>query len=435
MYLYLRFAFTSTLYADQVSGFSVEYGTDTIDGRTYDPLLDRTYFTYEVCVVQGIPGRGFSHITFEIPVCEDNLIVTSCSPTGCEFGYDPPTQLYGVKWEDNIQEGQCKTYQYGFNGNIAEGLTTVRIKAGNCRGANCPELDIEGPACTSDPDPTPTPTPSPTPTPTPDPTPPPGGEECGNGIVEGGEQCDDGNLIDGDGCSSQCTLEYCGDGVIHTDFGELCDDGNTTDGDGCSSDCKNELCGDGILSPELNEQCDDGNTQSGDGCDSNCQIENPEFFPENCDTYDITESQFEMDAGVKDQEYLINRALRIYKKLSSGQKAKKYANKTATIANETQLAAWRLSWSVPSSGKVCEFNEALCVSSNINQVMVAEYTVNTRALHRIMKKVLRKIGKVEGRTKKIVKRLKKKERNILKNNLARAASIPGTVTACIFPEF
>lgn len=36
-------------------------------------------------------------------------------------------------------------------------------------------------------------------------------------------------------CRTDCTVPFCGDGVV--DGGELCDDGNTQGGDGCATDC------------------------------------------------------------------------------------------------------------------------------------------------------------------------------------------------------
>ena len=67
---------------------------------------------------------------------------------------------------------------------------------------------------------------------------------CGNGAVDPGELCDDANAIDEDGCRRDCTLAFCGDGVVRRDIGpdspalRSCDDGNTEGGDGCSSTCQ-----------------------------------------------------------------------------------------------------------------------------------------------------------------------------------------------------
>jgi uncharacterized repeat protein (TIGR03806 family) len=127
---------------------------------------------------------------------------------------------------------------------------------------------------------------------------------CGDGFITLPEGCDDGNVSDGDGCSSECAVEFCGDGVVNDrgredceppgtiecndscmfrdatcgdgfkTAGEQCDDGNLDDGDGCSSTCTTELvpfCGDGML--DSGEECDDGNLQPNDGCSALCRLE------------------------------------------------------------------------------------------------------------------------------------------------------------------
>ena len=96
---------------------------------------------------------------------------------------------------------------------------------------------------------------------------------CGDGVLHATEQCDDGNQVNGDGCNSLCTVEFCGDGIVHAGLGEQCDDGNQDNGDGCTAMCLAEVCGDGVVQAALGETCDDGNTTSGDGCDSLCHTE------------------------------------------------------------------------------------------------------------------------------------------------------------------
>ncbi len=58
---------------------------------------------------------------------------------------------------------------------------------------------------------------------------------CGNGIVEQGEECDGGG--ESSICDSDCTIAFCGDGVLNQTAGEECDDGNDVGGDGCSEFC------------------------------------------------------------------------------------------------------------------------------------------------------------------------------------------------------
>lgn len=82
--------------------------------------------------------------------------------------------------------------------------------------------------------------------------------ECGDGVVDAslGEFCDDGEA-NGDApgaCRADCTLPFCGDGLVDT-TDEACDDGNALGGDGCRPDCVVE---EGTLEQEPN----DGVTQA-----------------------------------------------------------------------------------------------------------------------------------------------------------------------------
>lgn len=93
--------------------------------------------------------------------------------------------------------------------------------------------------------------------------------ECGDGLRDATfEECDDGNTLDGDTCESDCTVAFCGNGIV--DVGEVCDDGNDISGDGCEPGCAPPDCGDGELNP--GEECDDGNLIETDGCRSACLL-------------------------------------------------------------------------------------------------------------------------------------------------------------------
>jgi len=131
-----------------------------------------------------------------------------------------------------------------------------------------------------------------------------GGAEsvCGDNLLDDdlGEECDDGDVDDTDDCKADCTLNFCGDGVVHlgvedcddandddddkctsdciagapgcgngiVEEGEECDDGNVVEDDGCSRLCEAPFCGDGKVS--AGEDCDDGNTDNADACSNNC---------------------------------------------------------------------------------------------------------------------------------------------------------------------
>lgn len=139
-------------------------------------------------------------------------------------------------------------------------------------------------------------------------------EVCGDSIRVGSEQCDDGGPSVH--CTAQCTVSYCGDGIINPAAPEACDEGTsppsggcsndcatafpgwtcltnapcfTTCGDGviagtescddggesvnCNVDCTPAACGDGLVNANAGENCDDGNTTPGDGCSDTCQRE------------------------------------------------------------------------------------------------------------------------------------------------------------------
>jgi len=135
----------------------------TYNGATYAD--GRTTFSYTVCVMDHTPGRGFSHIVFGVSQCVPPLDVLEeyCQPSGCQVQVDPPTQVYGVKWEDSVglqNIGECMDFSYAVSGSVAEiGTAIVTIKAGNCTGEGCSRAQITGPGCETIPTPTPTPTP------------------------------------------------------------------------------------------------------------------------------------------------------------------------------------------------------------------------------------------------------------------------------------
>ncbi|MDD5193465.1 MAG: hypothetical protein PHF67_02660 [Candidatus Nanoarchaeia archaeon] len=111
---------------------------------------------------------------------------------------------------------------------------------------------------------------------------------CGNGKGDVGEECDDGNTESGDGCSSECIIEFCGDGIVNNNpktSGDPCDKAEECDlGNGDS--IKDESFGtcDGLpgVCDEVDEKgiliskpfCDGGDLVNNDEgpCTSDCQV-------------------------------------------------------------------------------------------------------------------------------------------------------------------
>ncbi len=93
-------------------------------------------------------------------------------------------------------------------------------------------------------------------------------DACGNGVVEGDEECDDQNDVDDDGCRNDCTLAFCGDGIVWQGA-EQCDDQNDDNSDACLDTCVMASCGDGYTHEGV-EDCDDANAIDDDDCTNSC---------------------------------------------------------------------------------------------------------------------------------------------------------------------
>lgn len=96
--------------------------------------------------------------------------------------------------------------------------------------------------------------------------------ECPNGLTDPGEECDDGNSVDGDGCTSDCLIEFCGDGVVNNNGTEECDDGLANDDatpNACRTDCTEPVCGDFVTDDLYGEDCDEGGVPTA-SCDADC---------------------------------------------------------------------------------------------------------------------------------------------------------------------
>jgi hypothetical protein len=107
---------------------------------------------------------------------------------------------------------------------------------------------------------------------------------CGDGVINPGEECDAGGaaLVKGAKtfCNAFCQREYCGDGRVNRDLGEECDGiyvSSSRPGARCTAQCQIEYCGDGKINPSAGEQCDGDSLPSdaprNSSCNALCKLE------------------------------------------------------------------------------------------------------------------------------------------------------------------
>lgn len=110
------------------------------DGRTYDPVLNQTTFSYTVTVYD---DPALSHFTVGFPLCDNISVVTYEPLDAVSIGLDPTTGVYGIKWDGGLDTGLTETYSVTLQGNIAEGTIEVAVKAGQFAALG----ERPGPAC------------------------------------------------------------------------------------------------------------------------------------------------------------------------------------------------------------------------------------------------------------------------------------------------
>ena len=401
--------------------FTVEYKGKIFDGTN-------SKFSYEVCAVDPDPGEGFSHITFEIPMCPDSaiqILASSCNPTGCEVGKDPTTNVdNGIKWNDTINDGQCKTYSFEAAGDVPEGTINVFIKAGNCNTTeSCESQQLTGPGCSPSSTPTPTPTPASTPTPIPSPTPTPtstptpipsptptiegctlsaeGGPECkgkattislnadifgviGTPIFDWFHDCGDNATLNA--TDSSATLELGDPGIGKA---SMCSVTLTVFNDSqkvfceadifvepCARDCKGEIIPATRSSAQQVAVLDRCGVCDGDG--TSCL---------DCESSLQTESLFELDGSAFQQRRLVQKAVGLLRKVT-GQPIGKT---TLTRAEELYISNWSLTWAIPEVTLNCA-NKDLC-SEVVTTSNIADYKINAEELRDIAVSKARKARK------------------------------------------
>jgi len=108
----------------------------------YDSVLDKTCFTYKVCVKK---KPALSHMLIEIKTC-NGVIVLCSNPEHAEVGPDGQTGIFGIKWEDSVEPGEHMYFSFCLAGEWDVGWVTVLAKGGKIiatapiRGPVCPSL-------------------------------------------------------------------------------------------------------------------------------------------------------------------------------------------------------------------------------------------------------------------------------------------------------
>lgn len=106
------------------SKYAVEYL-----GRSYDPSLDRTTFSYMITVLSGT--YALNHWMLELGPCIGSNDFVSSTPAGATFvDPDPATGTRGLKFDGVISPGESQIFSIVFNGEFGEGPTQVVIMAG-----------------------------------------------------------------------------------------------------------------------------------------------------------------------------------------------------------------------------------------------------------------------------------------------------------------
>ncbi|MCB0320829.1 MAG: hypothetical protein KDD60_07870, partial [Bdellovibrionales bacterium] len=236
---------------------------------------------------------------------------------------------------------------------------------------------------------------------------------CGCGIAD--------TDTDGDGtadCNETCDNDaqktspgICGCGVSDVD----------SDGDGtadCNESCDSDplkleagICGCGVAdtdtdgdgTPDCNDECSENSatTTPGEcGCDLTIQKDRCGVCGGDgtscleCEAFDITQTQFLLDGGAKDQEKLILNVLHSLKRLDRSKASLAFIKESRAIAHTLQISNWTLSWELPSVFSVC--SNVFCVAVS-NEPQLSVYRQQSDELRQLGEKVIARLRKAMKR--------------------------------------
>ncbi|RMG40100.1 MAG: hypothetical protein D6719_11930 [Candidatus Dadabacteria bacterium] len=233
----------------------------------------------------------------------------------------------------------------------------------------------------------------------------------------------------------QCNPDVCGDCTTDPNYnGPTCLDcaeepngGHVNDQfGGCCLPEEIDECGKCFGNNECQNPCPEGEDQCGvcGGDGTSCL---------GCESFDITNDLVVMDGFPKKQESIIKRVSRIMKRKArkSGRRlSKKLEKRIEDIlaeAHELQIRNWTITWQIPSIINNCT-NEVLCLASDHSQIFT-EYHEKTDQLKDLTKKIIKLYRKFFN-SRKGLKKLLKKSRDLAEQAHAHADTIPRTTDTC-----
>ncbi|MFA4930931.1 MAG: glycosyltransferase [Patescibacteria group bacterium] len=141
-----RLIYTIT-YLGEAAGSSITLNGYTVSHTYYyyDSSSDSTTFSYLVTGPDS--GKAMSNIIFEL--CPSSTVVSYSPPGSVEIGTDPNYDIYGIKWDEELEIDGSQTYSFTMQGYYSLGTIANGNKSGKNRaigyiwGPKCEETEIE----------------------------------------------------------------------------------------------------------------------------------------------------------------------------------------------------------------------------------------------------------------------------------------------------